>query len=98
MLVAMHTLRLSFCFAAAFGAALAQSPDAGRRQYETRCSRCHGGDATGGESGPAIQTAISSRNDADLSAFIRQGRPASGMPAFALTNQEMSDLIPFLRS
>jgi alcohol dehydrogenase (cytochrome c) len=94
----MRTLRLSFCLLTTFGVLFAQGLDAGRRQYEIRCARCHGGDANGGESGPAIQNAISGRNDADLAAFLRQGRPASGMPAFALTDQEMRELLPFLRS
>ena len=30
------------------GAALAQAPDAGRRQFETVCASCHGGDGNGG--------------------------------------------------
>lgn len=94
----MRRLRFSLCLLAALGIAQAQAPNPGRTQYETRCSRCHGGDATGGESGPAIQTAISSRNDAELTAFLQTGKPASGMPAFALNTQEMSALLPYLRS
>jgi alcohol dehydrogenase (cytochrome c) len=76
----------------------AQNTDAGKRQFEARCARCHGADATGGESGPAIVTQIAARTEADLAAFIREGRPARGMPAFALTDQEMKDLTPYLRS
>jgi alcohol dehydrogenase (cytochrome c) len=78
--------------------ASAQNTDAGKRQFETRCARCHGADATGGESGPGIVTQIAARTEADLAAFIREGRPARGMPAFALTEQEMKDLTPYLRS
>jgi alcohol dehydrogenase (cytochrome c) len=78
--------------------ASAQNTDAGKRQFETRCARCHGADATGGESGPGIVTQIAARTEADLAAFIREGRPARGMPAFALTDQEMKDLTPYLRS
>src|SRR5271156_5237792 len=78
--------------------ASAQNTDAGRRQFESRCARCHGADATGGESGPGIVTQIAARSEADLAAFIREGRPARGMPAFALTDQEMKDLTPYLRS
>ena len=48
----------------------------GRRQFESRCARCHGGDATGGESGPDIVTQIAARSEAELAAFIREGRPA----------------------
>src|SRR5580658_3099094 len=79
-------------------AAAAQNSDAGRRQFENRCARCHGADATGGESGPGIVTQIAARSEAKLAAFIRAGRPPKGMPAIALTDQEMNDLAPYLRS
>ena len=79
-------------------AAAAQIPDAGRREFDSRCARCHGADATGGESGPGILTQIAARSDAQLAAFIRQGSPAKGMPAFALADAEMNELVPFLRS
>jgi alcohol dehydrogenase (cytochrome c) len=80
------------------GVALAQSPDAGHRAYESRCAGCHGDNATGGESGPGILAQLSARNDAELAAFLRQGRAPNGMPAFALGNPEMSDLVAYLRS
>jgi mono/diheme cytochrome c family protein len=80
------------------GVALAQSPDAGHRAYESRCAACHGDNATGGESGPGIVAQLSARNDAELAAFLRQGRAPNGMPAFALGNPEMSDLVAYLRS
>ena len=85
-------------FIGVLGVATAQNTDAGKRQFETRCARCHGADATGGESGPGIVTQIAARSEADLAAFIREGRPARGMPAFALSDQEMKDLTPYLRS
>jgi len=71
----------------------------GKRIYENRCSRCHGADATGGESGPNIVSAIASRSDKDLAAFLKEGRPAKGMPAFNdIDNDEMKFLVPYLRS
>jgi len=78
--------------------ALAQDPDAGRHEYETRCARCHGGNATGGESGPNITAQAAARTDADLAAFLRQGRPASGMPAFDLPAPQMNGLVRYLRT
>ncbi len=83
-------------FAAAQNAA--PPPDPGRRTYETRCARCHGGDGTGGESGPNLVPHISARNDAEPSAFLRTGRPANGMPAFELPGAEMNALVAYLRS
>jgi alcohol dehydrogenase (cytochrome c) len=41
---------------------------------------------------------IASRSEAELAAFIREGRPSKGMPAFALSDQEMKELTPYLRS
>src|SRR5580658_6487691 len=79
-------------------AAAAQNTDSGKRLFESRCARCHGADATGGESGPGIVTQIAARSEVDLAAFIREGRPGRGMPAFALSDQEMKELTPFLRS
>jgi cytochrome c553 len=43
---------------------LAQPADAGRRQYESVCARCHGGDGNGGEMGPAITTRLPALSDA----------------------------------
>ena len=77
---------------------LAQN-DAGKRTYDASCSRCHGGDATGGESGPNITGQIASRTDEQLDRFLREGRPAAGMPAFAnLAAPEMTGLVRYLRS
>jgi alcohol dehydrogenase (cytochrome c) len=93
----MRTLLLSLAFLSALEMALAQTPN-GRQQFESRCSRCHGGDATGGETGPNIVSQIGARTDADLAALLRTGRPSSGMPAFDLPAQEMSDLTAYLRT
>src|SRR5579863_7792316 len=94
----MRILSLSLSFLYLVVVAAAQNTDAGKRQFENRCARCHGADATGGESGPGIVTQIAARSEADLAAFIRSGSPARGMPAFALSDQEMKDLTPYLRS
>ena len=48
--------------------------------------------------GPDIVAEIAARSETELAAFIREGRPRRGMPAFALTDQEMKELVPFLRS
>ncbi|HTC86687.1 MAG TPA: PQQ-binding-like beta-propeller repeat protein, partial [Bryobacteraceae bacterium] len=88
---------LPFTILLCAGLALAQT-DPGRREYETRCARCHGADATGGEGGPNIQAQIAARNANELAAFLRLGRPASGMPAFDLPPQEMTNLVAHLRT
>ena len=90
----MRTLTLFLATTTVF----AQAPNPGRQQYETSCARCHGGDATGVESGPTILARISAGTDAELATFLRAGRPTNGMPAFALPDAQMTPLITYLRS
>lgn len=94
--------------ATATNKAAAQSPqasdpkaiEAGRQHFEARCAACHGADAKGGERGPdIISTGPARRRSADeLAELIRKGIPAGGMPAFPLPEQEMRELVAFLRS
>lgn len=78
--------------------ALAQDNDAGKNQFDTTCARCHGGDAKGGESGPAILARIAVLDNKDLSATIRAGSPAKGMPAFTYDATVMGPLLDYLRT
>lgn len=94
----MRTFALLLSLFACAALLPAQTREGGRQQFESRCGRCHGGDGTGGESGPNILGAITARNDADLTAFLRDGRPSAGMPAFALSQPEFAELVPYLRS
>jgi len=76
----------------------AQTPDAGRPVFESRCARCHGPEGGGGELGPAIIARVAARSDQELSALVTSGVPARGMPAFELPPAELSNLVTFLRS
>ena len=76
----------------------AQTPESGRRQYDTLCSRCHGGDGRGGELGPAIATRLGSHSDRELAALIRQGLPGKGMPGVAVPDTAMRRLLEFVRT
>jgi alcohol dehydrogenase (cytochrome c) len=78
--------------------AFAQAPDSGRKQFESHCTSCHGGDGNGGELGPGIVERAANRSDQELTALIRGGIPAAGMPAFKVTDQEMPGLIAYVRS
>lgn len=89
-------IRVTFFFLCALVSA--QSQDAGRAQYESRCSNCHGGDGAGGEHAPGILTRINLLNDQELATFIRAGKPAAGMPASNLDDKEMAGLVEHLRS
>ncbi len=87
-----------FCGLASTALALQQDSSAGRTLFENRCASCHGGDGNGGEFGPAIVTRLSARNDIELTALIRSGIPDRGMPAFALSEGEMTQLVAHLRT
>jgi alcohol dehydrogenase (cytochrome c) len=76
----------------------AQTPDAGRRVYESQCARCHGPQGGGGELGPAITGAVAARSNQELSTIVTSGRPGRGMPAFEMQGAELNDLVGFLRT
>ncbi len=76
----------------------AQAPEAGRKQFESHCAACHGGDGNGGELGPGIVDRAANRSDRELAALIRGGIPAAGMPAFKMTDEEMPALVAYVRS
>ena len=98
-MIAALTVLSSVLFAQApnGGVTRDQAPN-GRLIYDSRCTRCHGGDGTGGEVAVNLITPIDSRSDADLGTFIRGGRPQNGMPAFDLPAAEMSALVGYLRT
>jgi alcohol dehydrogenase (cytochrome c) len=77
---------------------ISPQPDAGRKQFESHCTACHGGDGNGGELGPGIVDRAANLNDQELAALIRAGIPAAGMPAFKVTDAEMHALIKYVRS
>jgi alcohol dehydrogenase (cytochrome c) len=78
--------------------AIAQTPDGGRKQFESHCASCHGGDGNGGELGPPIVERAGRRDDQELASVIREGIPAAGMPAFKVTDEELKGLIGYVRS
>jgi alcohol dehydrogenase (cytochrome c) len=80
-----------------------QDPDiiaAGRKQFESRCAACHGGDGAGGERGPSIVDTARARNRSaqELEDLLRNGIPASGMPGFDLPKPQLQSLVAFVRS
>ena len=85
-------------FLACAPAALAQSVDPGRKEFESRCARCHGGDGNGGEMGPSIAMRLSTFDDKQLAQLIVGGIPAKGMPPNVVADAELTTLLKFLRS
>jgi len=72
----------------------------GRRQFEARCGGCHGADGMGGERAPAIgsEDRARLRSDDAVRRLIHDGIPDAGMPGFALTEPELSQIVAFVRS
>lgn len=79
-------------------AAFAQDADPGRVVFESRCARCHGSDANGGEMGPGIRGRLAARNDQQLATLIREGLPGTGMPANSMNDAELQPLTRYLRT
>ncbi len=73
----------------------------GKGIYSVNCAFCHGSDARGGEGGPNLlrSTVVLSDSNGDaIGAVVRDGRPASGMPAFKLTPSQVTDVAAYLHS
>ncbi len=89
---------LIFVIGAALSAALlpAQDADTGRLTFESRCARCHGADAAGGDMGPNIRYRLASNSDAQLAKLFHDGSGA--MPPIPVTDSEIPALTRFLRS
>lgn len=66
------------------------------RNFENRCSICHGGDGSGSDRAPSILPFFGSRSNEEIAAFVRQGRVEKGMPAFPFTDEEMTRLISYV--
>jgi cytochrome c oxidase cbb3-type subunit 3 len=88
----------------AFGLAPAPDPEKvarGKGTFVANCAFCHGSSATGGEGGPDLVRSALVSHDTDgdqIGPVILNGRQAKGMPKFALTQAQISDIAAFLRS
>lgn len=102
------------CLAVLFGShfLFAQDPDdaaqaganspavAGKALFSQNCSFCHGPDARGA-SGPDLirSTLVSHDVNGDLiGQVVHNGRPAKGMPAFQLSDDQIRDVAAFLHA
>jgi cytochrome c oxidase cbb3-type subunit III len=78
----------------------ADAVERGQKQFVASCGFCHGATAKGGESGPdLVRSAIvlDDENGDHLGPVILKGRPDRGMPAFTMTQAQISDIAAFLR-
>jgi mono/diheme cytochrome c family protein len=78
----------------------AAAADRGQGVFSSSCSFCHGSQATGTEQAPNLLRSpivFQDHNGDTLGAFLKQGRPTLGMPAFpSLTPEQVQDISAFL--
>jgi len=75
--------------------------DRGRDILVNQCGFCHGSNARGGSGGPDLtrsELVQSDEGGRELTAFLRNGRPDKGMPAFDLPVEQSKDLATFLHA
>lgn len=71
----------------------------GQKQFLATCAFCHGSNAKGGESGPDLlrsPVVLDDDHGDHIGPIILNGRPEKGMPKFALTADQISDISAFL--
>jgi cytochrome c oxidase cbb3-type subunit 3 len=81
--------------------AVGQQPanDLGQTVFRRDCAFCHGRDAGGGESGPDLTRSQLVANDkagSTIGPVLLEGRPDRGMPAFHLSDPELSAVVAFI--
>ena len=102
MKIACRRLNLALVlFALLVVNARAQSVPAGKQQFVSHCSACHGEDGRGGQLGPGIVDIQDPRatSAAAVHDVVRSGVPAKGMPAFTtLTDAEVDSIAAYVMS
>jgi cytochrome c oxidase cbb3-type subunit 3 len=77
----------------------AEQVQAGQRIFVAQCGFCHGRDAMGGESGPDLTRAALVAQDVRgdrLIPLVRAGRVDKGMPAFTLSDADLTAIVAFI--
>src|SRR2546430_3384190 len=73
----------------------------GQQIFRSNCSFCHGSDARGGESGPNLvrdQVVLRDQTGELITPIVQNGIPAQGMPKFALSAADITDIAAWLHS
>jgi len=73
----------------------------GRAAFSTNCAFCHGADIRGGDGGPSLlrsQLVLDDQKGELIGPVVRSGRPDRGMPAFAMSAEQITDLAAFMHS
>lgn len=95
----LRWLSLVASLLAAVSARASDAPDA-MATYQERCAACHGERRYGGYAPPLLPDLLARRDDAALAAAIRDGLPATQMPAFRdlLDEATTARLVALLRT
>ena len=75
--------------------------DRGKNAFVSSCGFCHGANAKGGESGPDLLRSVLVLDDDNgerIGPVILNGRPDKGMPKFAFSQAQISDIATFLHN
>src|SRR5207302_5775420 len=73
----------------------------GQQVFRSNCSFCHGSDARGGETGPNLvraQLVLADQQGELITPIVQNGLPAQGMPKFALSAADITDIAAWLHS
>ena len=72
----------------------------GREKFVSTCGFCHGNDGTGARAPDLVRSplVLHDTNGEQIGPVIRSGMPDEGMPAFPLTDAQISDIAAFLHS
>jgi cytochrome c oxidase cbb3-type subunit 3 len=73
---------------------------AGKAQFAQTCGFCHGANARGASGPDLIHSTLVSHDVAGnlIGEVVRNGRPAKGMPAFELSDQQVRSIAEYLHS
>ena len=69
----------------------------GEDSYQSRCTLCHGADANGTDRAQSILLTLYRTNRDRLSTIITEGVPSKGMPAFNIPDEELDELITYVK-
>ena len=100
----MSYLLLTILTAASIAAAQTPAPalvEAGQTRFLKECAFCHGRDAGGGEDGPDLtrsKLVADDRAGDQIGPVVRNGRSEKGMPRFTVSDQELAELVAFIKT
>jgi cytochrome c oxidase cbb3-type subunit 3 len=75
--------------------------EAGQTAFLQKCAFCHGKDTGGGEDGPDLTRSklVGEDKTGDkIGPVVRNGRPATGMPSFTVSDAELAELVAFIHT